>query len=58
MLKSALLAGLIAGFIWMAISTMVNMSKNAVLIGGFAFLIGTTVITYLVGTVIGRSKAA
>lgn len=58
MLKSALLAGLIAGFVWMMISTLVDMSKNAVVIGGLAFLVGTALITFLISTVIVRSKSA
>ena len=48
LVKSALLAGFISGFIWMAITVLVGFSAGGVVGGGFVFLIGTAAITYFV----------
>lgn len=53
--RSGLLAGLISAFIWMMISTAVNLGKSQVMIGGIAFLIGTGLLTAAISTVINRS---
>ncbi len=55
LVKSALLAGFIAGFIWMAITVLVGgFTQGAIVGGGFAFLVGTTVLTAVITHLIGR----
>ncbi|MEP6561169.1 MAG: hypothetical protein ABJD68_08870 [Nakamurella sp.] len=58
MIRSALLAGLIAGFIWMAITVLVgSFSTGAIVGGGFAFLVGTAVVTFIISSIIrGRAN--
>ena len=54
LIESALLAGFIAGFIWMAITVLVGgFSTGAIVGGGFVFLVGTAVISAIVTKVIG-----
>lgn len=55
--RSGLTAGLISAVIWMMITVLVGMSKAAVVGGGFAFLVGTGLITIAVGTVISQRAA-
>lgn len=57
-LRSASMAGLISSVIWMLISTAVGLGKTPVIIGGLAFLVGTTLITMVISTIISRSKGA
>ncbi len=53
---SALLAGFIAGFVWMAITVLIGgFGTGAVVGGGVAFLVGGAVITYFIDTAISRS---
>lgn len=53
---SALLAGFIAGFIWMAITVLVGgFGPAAVVGGGFAFLIGTAILTFIIAWAVARS---
>lgn len=54
--KGGLLAGLIAGFIWMVISTAVDLGKTQVIVGGFILLIGTWAVSTVISTVIDRSR--
>ena len=58
MVKSALIAGLSAGFIWVVITTLVDKSDNTVVLGGFGFLIVTAVVTFLISTMVVRSKTS
>lgn len=55
-IKSALLGGFIAGFIWMVITVLVgSYSKGAIVGGGFGFLVGTIVVSAIIArTVRGR----
>lgn len=54
MIRGALLAGFIAGFIWMAITVSVGgFSTGAIVGGGFAFLVGTALITLAISRSIG-----
>lgn len=57
-LRSASMAGLISSVIWMIISTAVGLGKTPVIVGGVVFLIGTTLITMVISTIIARSKGA
>ena len=57
--RSALLAGLIAGFIWMVITVLLDGFSGAAIVGGgFGFLIGAAVVTALVSGVIGGRHSA
>lgn len=53
---SSLLAGFIAGFIWMAITALTGGSKAAIVGGGFGFLVGTAVVAGIITAIISRSK--
>jgi hypothetical protein len=56
---SSLLAGFIAGFIWMAITVLTGgWSRGAIAGGGLGFLVGTAVIAGIITAVIRRSKQA
>lgn len=49
LIESALLAGFIAGFIWMAITVLVGSFGNGAIVGGgFGFLVGTTIVTAII----------
>ncbi len=53
---SALLAGFIAGFVWMAITVLFGgFSSGAVVGGGVAFLVAGAVVTYIIDAVVSRS---
>lgn len=53
LIKSGLLAGFIAGFIWMAITVLVDgFTKGAIVGGGFAFLIGTALVTVIIAKLV------
>lgn len=55
---SVLLAGFIAGFIWMAITVLVGGFGSAAIVGGgFAFLVGTALLTFVIAWMVSRSKA-
>ncbi|MGI8535501.1 MAG: hypothetical protein ACR2K2_03205 [Mycobacteriales bacterium] len=55
-LKSALLAGFIAGFIWMAMTVLfADAGKAGIVGGGVGFLVGTTIVTYAVQSAIESS---
>ena len=58
LVKGALLAGFIAGFIWMAITVLVGgFGKGAIVGGGFGFLVGTAVVTTVIAKrVRGRAR--
>jgi hypothetical protein len=56
--RSGVLAGLIASVIWMIISTLVDLSKAAVVVGGLAFLVGTALVTIAVSTIIAKRHSA
>lgn len=45
---SALLAGFIAGLIWMVIAVLTDNSTTAVINGGFSFLVDTTIINAVI----------
>jgi phosphotransferase system glucose/maltose/N-acetylglucosamine-specific IIC component len=54
---SSLLAGFIAGFVWMAITVLIGgWSKGAVVGGGFGFLVGTAVVAGIITALIRRSR--
>lgn len=54
-IRSALLAGFIAGFIWMAITVLAGgFSKGAIAGGGFAFLAGTALVTAAITNLVRR----
>ncbi len=55
-LRSSLIAGLLAGFIWMIITTALDFDKTPVILGGLAFLVGTALITAAISTVVVRSR--
>lgn len=57
-MRSGLLAGFISSTIWMFISTAVELDKSAVLIGGVACLVGTTLISSAISTRVARSKTS
>lgn len=49
LIMSPLLAGFIAGFIWMAITVLAgSFSEGAIVGGGFGFLVGTALVTAIV----------
>lgn len=57
LIKSALLAGFISGFIWMAITVLVGgFAKGAIVGGGFGFLVGTALVTAIIAKLV-RSRA-
>lgn len=58
LIKSALLGGFIAGFIWMAITVLIGgYGKGAIVGGGFGFLVGTIVVSSIIArTVRGRAR--
>lgn len=56
--RSGVLAGLISAVIWMIISTLVGLSSAAVVVGGLAFLVGTTLVTIAISTVIANQHTA
>ncbi len=54
---SSLLAGFIAGFVWMAITVLIGgWSRGAVVGGGIGFLIGTAVIATIINVLMRRSR--
>jgi hypothetical protein len=54
---SALLAGFIAGFVWMAITVLVGgYGKGGVVGGGFGFLVGTAIVAGIISALVRRSK--
>lgn len=55
--RSGVIGGLISSVIWMIISTLVDLSKSAVVVGGLAFLVGTALITIAVSNVIGKRSS-
>jgi hypothetical protein len=57
-IKSALLGGFIAGFIWMVITVLIGgYGKGAIVGGGFGFLVGTTIVSSIIArTVRGRAR--
>ena len=58
--RSALIAGIIAAVIWIVITLSVGgFSAGAVWGGGAAFLVGTTVVAYLISSIIrsGRTRS-
>lgn len=57
-LRSGVVGGLISSVIWMMISTAVGLGKAPVIVGGFAFLVGTGLITIAISTIIARGKGA
>lgn len=58
LLRSALIAGVIAGVIWIVITLSVGgFSAAAVWGGAAAFLVGTALVTYLIGTMVRTSRA-
>ncbi len=58
LMRSALLAGFIAGFIWMAITVLVGgFADSAIVGGGFAFLVGTALVTAVIAKFVrGRTR--
>lgn len=56
LVRSSLLAGFIASAIWMFISVAVDMAKEAILVGGLVFLIGTAAVTAAVSTVVSKGR--
>lgn len=56
--RSGVLAGLIASVIWMIISTLVDLSKAAVVVGGLAFLVGTALVSIAISTIIAKRATA
>lgn len=56
--RSGVFAGLISAVIWMIISTLVDLSSAAVVIGGLAFLVGTSLITIAISTIIAKQHTA
>lgn len=57
LLRSALIAGVIAAVIWIVITLAVGgFSTAAIWGGGAAFLVGTALVTYLIGTMIRSSR--
>ncbi|WP_207345048.1 hypothetical protein [Arthrobacter sp. E3] len=55
---SALLAGFIAGFIWMAITVLVGTFTAAAIVGwGIFFLGGTAIVTFFISGIISRSHS-
>ncbi len=57
-LRSALIAGVIAGVIYTVIATLTGSSFGAALGVGVLFLVGTAIVTYIIASLIGRSKAS
>lgn len=56
-LRSALIAGVIAGVIYTIIATATGTAFGAALGVGVLFLVGTAIVTYVIATLISRSKA-
>ncbi|MDJ0396388.1 hypothetical protein QMK17_24075 [Rhodococcus sp. G-MC3] len=58
LIKGALLAGFISGFIWMAITVLVgSFSKGAIVGGGLGFLVGTALVTAIITKLLrGRAR--
>ena len=57
-MRDGLIAGLLAAFIWMVISTLTGVSAGAVVGWGFGFLIIGFAGTLLIASLIGRSRGA
>ena len=57
-LRSALIAGVIAGVIYTLIATLTGTGFGAALGVGVLFLVGTAIITYVIATLISRSKTS
>ncbi len=57
-LRSALIAGVIAGVIYTVIATLTGAGFGAALGVGVLFLIGTAIITYIIASLVSRSKAS
>ncbi|MEO7848897.1 MAG: hypothetical protein ABIR75_07565 [Arachnia sp.] len=56
--RSGLIAGLISAVIWMMITVMVGMDKAAIVGGGVLFLVGTTLVTVAISSIISRGVTA
>lgn len=57
LIGSALLAGFISGFIWMAITVLTGgFGKGAIVGGGFGFLVGTALVTAIIARLV-RGRA-
>ncbi|GAB3120759.1 hypothetical protein [Glaciibacter psychrotolerans] len=53
---SALLAGFIAGFIWMAITVSIGGFTTAtIVVGGIAFVVTVAIITFVIDLAVSRS---
>lgn len=50
--RRALIAGLVAAVIWMVVIVLVDMDRMAIVGGGIAFLVGTTLSTLGISTVL------
>lgn len=55
-LRSALIAGVIAGVLYTVISTATGTSFGSALGVGVLFLIGTAIVTYIIASLISRSR--
>jgi hypothetical protein len=55
--RSGVIGGLISAVIWMIISTLADLSKSAVVVGGLAFLVGTALITIAISNVISKRSS-
>ena len=54
--RSALIAGLIAAFIWMVITVLAGgFGTGAIVGGGFAFLVGTGIVTGVIASLVGKA---
>ncbi len=56
--RSDVVGGLISAVIWMIISTLVGLSSAAVVVGGLAFLVGTSLVTIAISTIISKQHVA
>ncbi|MEO6881557.1 MAG: hypothetical protein ABI181_11525 [Mycobacteriaceae bacterium] len=55
--RSAVVAGVIAAVVWIVITLVVGgFTAAAVWGGGAAFLVGTTIVSYLIGAMVRRSR--
>lgn len=56
-LRSALIAGVIAAVIWIVITLSIGSFSSAAVWGGAAaFLVGTALVTYLIATMVRSSR--
>lgn len=54
---SALLAGFIAGFIWMAITVLLGTFNAAAIVGGgVGFVVGTVIVAFIITVAVSRSR--